>query len=88
MMSEDEFFNLCMGENPRQVETINGVERELDETERAAVCLAWAKAQIENERIEAEAAAALESRKEPLRRLGLGEEEINLILGLTEDQRG
>lgn len=42
---------------------------------------------IETQRAEAEqaaadAAAALEARKEPLRRLGLTEDEINTVLGL------
>jgi hypothetical protein len=79
-MNEEYFFNLCMAENPVQVQTVNGIERELDGIERAAVCRAWAKSQIENARVEAVVAATLEARKEPLRRLGLTEEEIGLLL--------
>jgi hypothetical protein len=37
---------------------------------------------VERARIAEEQAAALETRKAPLRRLGLSDEEINLILGL------
>jgi hypothetical protein len=48
---------------------------EIDEAQQAAD-------QAERERIEAEQTAALEARKEPLRRLGLTEDEINTVLGL------
>ena len=36
----------------------------------------------EAERIASEQAAALEARKAPLRRIGLSDEEINIVLGL------
>lgn len=48
---------------------------EVDEAQRAAD-------QIEAERIAVEQAAALEARKAPLRRIGLTDEEINIVLGL------
>jgi hypothetical protein len=41
-----------------------------------------AKDQAEQERIEQERAERLETRKAPLRRLGLTDEEINTVLGL------
>ena len=48
---------------------------ETDEAQQAADA-------TERERIAAEQAAALDARKEPLRRLGLTEDEINTVLGL------
>lgn len=48
---------------------------ETDETQQAADV-------AERERIAADQAAALEARKAPLRRLGLTEDEINIVLGL------
>ena len=48
---------------------------DIDEVQQAAD-------QAERERIQAEADAALEARKAPLRRLGLTEDEINTVLGL------
>ena len=49
---------------------------EVDETQQAAD-------ETERERIADEQAAALEARKAPLRRLGLTEDEINTVLGLS-----
>lgn len=83
MMDEEEFFNMCMAENAEQIQTINGVERQLDDDERATVCRAWAKAQIENAKTEAEIAAAIEAKKQPFRRLGLTDDEIDVVLGLV-----
>jgi hypothetical protein len=48
---------------------------EVDEAQRAAD-------ELERERLEAERIAALEARKAPLRRLGLTEDEINIVLGI------
>jgi len=48
---------------------------EIDEAQQAADV-------AERERIAADQAAALDARKEPLRRLGLTEDEINTVLGL------
>lgn len=48
---------------------------DIDEAQQAADL-------IEAERVAAEQTAALEVRKEPLRRLGLTEDEINTVLGL------
>lgn len=38
--------------------------------------------EAEQKQLKADAAAALEARKEPLRRLGLSEADINTVLGL------
>jgi hypothetical protein len=48
---------------------------ETDEAQQAADT-------VERERIAAEQAAALEARKAPLRRLGLTDQEIDIVLGL------
>ena len=51
---------------------------------RADVDVAQQKAdQTERERVAAEQAAALEVRKVPLRRLGLTDDEINVVLNLA-----
>lgn len=60
----------------------NGIDRDMTPEEVAAYQEAAARMIAEQEIAEQEAAAALEARKEPLRRLGLSEEEINTVLGL------
>lgn len=60
----------------------NGIDRDMTAEEEAAYWELDAAYQAEQERIAAEQAAAIEARKEPLRRLGLTEDEINTVLGL------
>ena len=61
----------------------NGVDREMTAEEAAAYEQTAAQMQTEAEAAAAEQAAALEARKEPLRRLGLTEDEIDVVLGLN-----
>lgn len=60
----------------------NGIDREMTEQEEAAYQVAAARMIAEQEKIKQEEAAALETRKEPFRRLGLTDEEIDKVLGL------
>lgn len=60
----------------------NGIDRDMTPEEAAAYEKAAARMIAEQELAEQEAAAALEARKEPLRRLGLTDDEINRVLGL------
>jgi hypothetical protein len=60
----------------------NGINREMTADEIAGYEQAAAQIAADRERAEAETTAALETRKAPLRRLGLTEDEINVVLGL------
>lgn len=60
----------------------NGIDREMTAEEVAAYEQTAAQLQTEAEAEAAQAIAALEARKAPLRRLGLTEDEINTVLGL------
>lgn len=60
----------------------NGVTRPMTEAEVAAWESAAADTIADQTARQTETAAALEARKEPLRRLGLTEDEINTVLGL------
>jgi hypothetical protein len=60
----------------------NGTDRDMTAAEQAAYEQTAAQMLAAAEQEEAEAAAALEARKAPLRRLGLTEDEINTVLGL------
>jgi len=60
----------------------NGTDRDMTAAEQAAYEQTAAQMLAAAEQEQAEAAAALEARKAPLRRLGLTEDEINTVLGL------
>ena len=56
----------------------NGIDRPMTPEEIAA----WKQIQSDRLAAETERAAQIEARKAPLRRLGLTEDEINIVLGL------
>jgi hypothetical protein len=60
----------------------NGVDRPMTPEELAEHERNIAQIQADETKNNADAAAALEARKAPLRRLGLTEDEINTVLGL------
>lgn len=59
----------------------NGVDREMTEAEIAAHQQSIADALAEQTQREQIATEALDARKAPLRRLGLTDDEINIVLG-------
>ena len=61
---------------------VDGVQREMTDAEKAAYEKAAAEINADRERVAEEQAAALEARKAPLRRLGLTDDEINIVLGV------
>ena len=61
---------------------VDGVVRDMTATEAAAHEQFLANALAADEASARDAAAALEARKAPLRRLGLTEDEINTVLGI------
>ena len=61
---------------------VDGVQREMTDAEKAAYEKAAAEINADRERVAEEQAAALKARKAPLRRLGLTDDEINIVLGV------
>ena len=84
-MNKEELIAQCLAENPVMTETINGVSRDLLEEERNQAANDWADRQLERISYQAELIAKAEAkaaqRQVILTRLGITEEEAQLLLG-------
>jgi hypothetical protein len=77
-MNKQELIEQCLLENPTMVQTINDIEYILSEQERIETATIWADMKIE-QATEADAKAA--QRQLLLDRLGITQEEAQLLLG-------
>jgi hypothetical protein len=52
-MTKNQYITLCKSENPKMIQTINGVERELSKEEYEEAAIAWAEMKVEQDKAEA-----------------------------------
>ena len=80
MKTKAQLIAQCKTENPTMVQTINGVEVKLNESEYEAACEAWAEMQLEHQKAISTEEAEKITKTALLERLGITADEAALLL--------
>jgi len=83
MTTKAQYMTQARAANPQpQYRTVNGEQIELTDDEYEASIEAWAEMRVEQDAAEAQAQAALATKRSAYKKLGLTDQEIDALIGV------